>query len=82
MDKYAFDPIRTSAAYRRYQESRNNVSRNPSEIVREQDEYLDSLYWELKTGHLCKADKERLLGKIREVEKALGLPSQNYNGEM
>lgn len=33
----------------------------------------------LETGYLCKSDKERLLFRIRELEKLTGFESINYN---
>ena len=63
-----------SQQYQELQESRNNISHHRwCKELREVRKTLSS-------RRLCKSDKEALLGRIRELEKLTGFPSENYNG--
>lgn len=50
---------------------------NASELQRQYEEEQEELH-----KYIPKGDKERILRKIRELERKLGVTPRNYNGEM
>lgn len=56
-----------------------NMPRNPGELARLEDEYE---YWCGKAYNLIlgKSSREYALGRVRELEKQLGIDSKKYNG--
>lgn len=56
--------------YKKMQDSRNNIA-----LIAEMNAIKDSI----KGSRMSKSDKEALVGRLRSVEKKLGIEGNNYN---